>query len=268
MKYSSNSRHLPRPELRRDAAPRRSARAFTLIELLVVIAIIGILAALLLPVLAHVKEKAREKQAQLEISEIVQAINSYYSTYSRFPTSTNAMNDAVATGGDYTYGGTVWRKNKTFFTIPQTGTVRSNSEVVAILMDMETFPNGTVTVNKDHVKNPQRIKFLSAKMAQDNNSPGVGPDGVYRDPWGNPYIISMDLNYDGKCLDDFYRAPDVSRNPGTGLGINGLIKRTTGPGLYEANSPVMVWSVGPDKDASPTVRADQGVNKDNILSWK
>ena len=38
--------------------------------------------------------------------------------------------------------------------------------------------------------------FLNATMSGDPTLPGVGPDLVYRDPWGNPYIITMDLNYD------------------------------------------------------------------------
>jgi hypothetical protein len=41
-------------------------------------------------------------------------------------------------------------------------------------------------------------------MSGDTNSPGVGTDLVYRDPWGNPYIITMDLNYDEMCKDAFY----------------------------------------------------------------
>jgi hypothetical protein len=37
--------------------------------------------------------------------------------------------------------------------------------------------------------------------------PGVGTDLVYRDPWGNPYIITLDLNYDEKARDACYCHP-------------------------------------------------------------
>ena len=209
MKHSSLPRHVSPVEPRRSTSLSRSEAAFTLIELLVVIAIIGILAALLLPVLAHVKEKAQIVKAKEQISQIVQTITSYNSSYSRFPTSTNAMNDATPRGADYTYGGTIRRKNNTTFPVPAIGTLRSNNEVIAILMDMETYPNGAATVNNKHVKNPQQIKFLNAAMVPDVNSPGVGDrTWVYRDPWGNPYIISMDLNYDDKCMDAFYSASE------------------------------------------------------------
>ena len=48
-------------------------------------------------------------------------------------------------------------------------------------------------------------------------------------------------------------------------GLNGLIRVK---GLYQANSPVLVWSLGPDGSASKIEKADEGVNKDNILSWQ
>ena len=135
----------------------------------------------------------------------------------------------------------------------------SNAEIIGILMDFEKFPDGNNTANIGHAKNPQKQVFLNAKMVGDTASPGVGKDGVFRDPWGNPYIISIDMNYDNKCRDGYYRS--------TAFGDRvGLIK--TGNN-WEASQPVMVWSFGPDGTvetiSNPT--ANKGFNKDNVLSW-
>ena len=55
-------------------------------------------------------------------------------------------------------------------------------------------------------------------------------------------------------------------------GFNGLFnsKDATGSGNnFEHNGPVMVWSAGPDMMVDDkTAKANQGANKDNILSWK
>lgn len=258
-----------------SACSRPSHRAFTLVELLVVISIIGILAGLLLPALVRGKIQAQTKRAQMEIGNIVAAVNQYESTYSRLPVSSNALNAAVAAGGeDFTYGG-VFASPATPVTVVVPGVryTADNREVMAILLDLENYSDGTPTINRGHVKNPQRIKFLNATTVGDTKSPGVGADGVYRDPWGNPYVITLDLNYDERCRDAFYRTPAVSQSaPSSPTGLNGLYNSAdnqgNGPHFELPNTKVMVWSAGYDKKIDPTRKANQGVNRDNVLSWK
>src|SRR5947209_9779048 len=86
-------------------SPRRTA--FTLIELLVVIAIIAILAAILFPVFAQAREKARQASCQSNLKQVGLALLMYAQDYDEtFPT----VGDLPKTNPDGTVCDTDTRK--------------------------------------------------------------------------------------------------------------------------------------------------------------
>src|SRR5437016_12106552 len=70
----------------RNALKRsHQAPAFTLMELLVVIAIIAILIGLLFPAFRAVQNQAKQTQAKNDLTQIVNAVNAFYTDYGRYP---------------------------------------------------------------------------------------------------------------------------------------------------------------------------------------
>lgn len=190
-------------------SPRRYVSGFTLIEMLVVIAIIAVLAGLIIPAAVVVKENARRTQAATEARNLAAAITAYQAKYGLYPCSAA---DAQL-GGDRTY-------------------TNDNSATMIILLDAGADVAGGP--NENHKRNPEKHVFFNAKQAQNNTSPGLGSDYNFRDPWGRPYVITLDLNYDNKCTDDYYGEVPV---------------------------PVAVWSMGKDGIPNP------GQPKGDVKGW-
>ncbi len=88
---------------------------FTLIELLVVIAIIAILAAILFPVFAQARSKARQAAGTSNAKQVALAINMYVQDYDeRWPRAgwecqTNADDPSIPPGAENACGATSWQ---------------------------------------------------------------------------------------------------------------------------------------------------------------
>ncbi len=102
-----------------------SRRGFTLIELLVVIAIIAILAAILFPVFARAREKARQNSCLSNCKQISLAVLQYAQDFDeRFPKCYSAFNGAGSAVRWYwysdTFPGSLWPyvKNRQVYVCP------------------------------------------------------------------------------------------------------------------------------------------------------
>jgi prepilin-type N-terminal cleavage/methylation domain-containing protein len=180
--------------------PATRNRAFTLIELLAVIAIIAILIGLLFPAFKGVQNQAKQTQAKNDLTQIVNAVNAFYTDYGKYPLATN----------DNTIG-------------------PDNSGLMYTLRADSTNLNGNPNVN--NLTNSRVIVFINPPYVKNDvtgqRRSGISPtDGRYYDPWGSPYRIAIDGDYSNTINPNPYTA-----NTGAGpspLNI-GVIAWSLGP---------------------------------------
>lgn len=76
---------------RRSKSAVRNSRGMTLIEIMIVLAILGSVMALLLPKIVGGQDKAKVKEAQIQMGQIINSMQMYYTDCGRYPKSLEGL---------------------------------------------------------------------------------------------------------------------------------------------------------------------------------
>jgi prepilin-type N-terminal cleavage/methylation domain-containing protein len=196
---------------------RRDERGFTLIELLVVIAIIAILIGLLFPAFQAVQKQAKRTQAKNDLTQIVTAVNAYYTEYGKYPL---VADDTPITVNNLLFD---VLRNKT-------GSTPGNA----------SNPRGIVFISPPDVKDQNLPKSGIATLTVTVNGVSI-PIGSFVDPWGTPYRVAIDGTYDNQITNPY------TANAGSGTLTIGVIAWSLGAdGVqgtadFKASDDVISW---------------------------
>jgi prepilin-type N-terminal cleavage/methylation domain-containing protein len=144
---------------------------FTLLELLVVIAIIAILLSLVFPVFQGIQDRAKKVQAKNDLTQIVTAVNAFYTEYGRYPPPAGAS-------GDASYG-------------------PGANPTDTVFNELRAISGSSI--------NTRLIVFISPAEDTTQRSPKgkIGSDGQFHDPWSTAYAIRIDADYDNQVANPY-----------------------------------------------------------------
>jgi hypothetical protein len=123
-------------------------------------------------------------------------------------------------------------------------TVDNSGEFSADNDKLMNVLRGTADAGSQLAMNPRKIAFMEPTIAKTAKG-GLGPDGKFYDPWGTPYKIKMDDDYNNQ-ISNFY---------------------SSGAGFGSLNYSVIAASAGVDKTFG-SGNKDAGTAKDDLLSWQ
>jgi general secretion pathway protein G len=83
---------------------RRPREGFSLVELMVVIVIIGLLASVVTFSVRSYLIRSKQNVAKLEISKMMQALETFYATYDRYPTNEEGLAALSSSTSEYPDG--------------------------------------------------------------------------------------------------------------------------------------------------------------------
>ena len=167
---------------------------FSLVELLTVIAVIAILAGILIPTVGAVKESGKATQALTEVKGIHLAIKSFQNDHKYLPAKSIEENKDIVYWGS---SAAVTPAANASVTITENATLDTSYLTLfdTICYVDHTDITKTPASDSDAKKfNKKAKKYLAAPTTYYGSETTNG----YRDPWGRPYIIYLDTNYDGK----------------------------------------------------------------------